>query len=193
MLKVRPVESIASYILTLPQEAYHLSILTFIYLVCWWKSLYGNWLIDDDLGIAQFSDKFRPEGKDNLGNPITELKVDYYNQETGKDKDGKQSQLQYLGVVFAGKRIFLRHKGYAKFERRMTRSIKGESKRANELGVSIAKRKIYEKFTPLGKMNYVTYAQKAAKKLGSDVIRQSIIESKLFKKVRKKIMQNQQK
>lgn len=83
------MDPLASYIYSLPQEAYHLSILTFLYLVCWYKSLYGGVLIDDDQGIFAFSDKFRPAGKDNLGNEITELKVDYYNQETGKDKDGK--------------------------------------------------------------------------------------------------------
>ncbi len=45
----------------------------------------------------------------------------------------------------------LRHKGYAKFERKMTQSIRGEVVKADRLKMSIAKRKIYEKFTPLGR------------------------------------------
>lgn len=81
---------LASYFYNLPEEAIHLVILTVTYIICWWKSLYGNFLIDDDLGVAQFSDRWRPEQKDANGNiVVTELKVDYYNHEVGKDKDGK--------------------------------------------------------------------------------------------------------
>ena len=71
----------------------------------WWKSVYGSWVIDDDMGLQQFSEGFRPEMKEvpnkgNIqigspnydqvqGNVVPELLVDYYNLETGKDKDNK--------------------------------------------------------------------------------------------------------
>jgi len=107
------------------------------------------------------------------------------------DEGGRNSKLQYLGVGFDGIRTSLRHRGYAKFERKMTKSIRGEVRNANRLSLSVAKRKIYEKFTPLGKMNYIGYAQRAAKELNSGLIKKTVKASRLFKKVNKKITQAQ--
>lgn len=70
------------------EHSYHLLIISTIFLFTWYKSVKGGFLIDDDFGIQQFSDKWRPEGKDQSG-VVPELKVDYYNQETGKDDQGK--------------------------------------------------------------------------------------------------------
>lgn len=83
----------------------HLITIYFLFFITWYKSLFGSWLIDDDSGIQQFSEGFRPEMKEvpnkgNVqigaldydriqGNVVPELLVDYYNQEVGKDKDGK--------------------------------------------------------------------------------------------------------
>jgi len=83
----------------------HLVTIYFLFFLTWWKSIYGGFCIDDDYGIQQFSDGFRPEMKelpDNKtiaigspnydqikGNVVPELLVDYYNQEVGKDKDNK--------------------------------------------------------------------------------------------------------
>ena len=66
-------------------------ILTSIYILTWHKLLSNKheFLIDDDLGIGQFSDKWRPEGKNPDGTTYNELLVDYVNHEVGKDKDGK--------------------------------------------------------------------------------------------------------
>jgi len=66
------------------QTCQHLLLIFLIYIATWWKSLFGDFLIDDDMGIQQFSDKFRPESKD-----APELLVDYYNQEVGKDDKGQ--------------------------------------------------------------------------------------------------------
>jgi len=87
------------------EQISHPILISLFFLITWFKSTKGTWLIDDDFGIAQFSDKFRPEQKTlkdgktvpisipnyNMldGEIIPELKVDYYNLETGKDAQGK--------------------------------------------------------------------------------------------------------
>ena len=107
------------------------------------------------------------------------------------DEKGKKSKLQYLGVEFDGQHTTLRHKGYAKFERKMTRIIRGEVENAHELGFAVAKRKIYEKFTTLGKTNYPGYAMRASQELGSNLIQKPVKSMRLFKKVKQKITKAQ--
>lgn len=91
--------------LNIHQEACHLSIILLLYIVTWLKSVHGSWLIDDDFGIQQFSDKFRPESKEMpdkklvpitdpnyqlvQGTVVLELIVDYYNYDIGKDEQNK--------------------------------------------------------------------------------------------------------
>lgn len=83
----------------------HLIVIFSLYLLTWWKSVKGGFCIDDDLGLQQFSDKWRPESKElpdkrliSIGSPnydkivgtlVPELLVDYINQEVGKDEKGQ--------------------------------------------------------------------------------------------------------
>lgn len=106
------------------------------------------------------------------------------------NEKGKPSKLQYLGVVFDGKNFSLRHKGYAKFERKMTRKIRQEAKIAKERRVGIAKRKIYESFSPLGKTNYVSYALRSSITLKSAVTKKLVAPGKIFKKIKQKIVKS---
>jgi len=97
------MDILASY---LTSQTFHIIALLSIFIFTWHKSLRGKFLIDDDMGIAPFSDKFRPEQKKladgkviQHGSPnydttegeiIPELKVDYYNHDLGKDDKGQQ-------------------------------------------------------------------------------------------------------
>lgn len=118
--------------------------------------------------------------------------IRFFSREAGlltcKNAELKTSRLQYLGVEFDGQWMLLRHKGYAKFERKMTQVTRHEVKVANILEVAVAKRKLYERFTPLGEMNFVTYAKRAASVLASPVIRKGILQSRLMKKIKQKII-----
>lgn len=78
----------------------NLLLLLSILLITWHKGLKGGYLIDDDQGLAQFSDKWRPEQKDAKGEIITELKVDYYNEHLGKDKDGKEIVQKFKNLQY---------------------------------------------------------------------------------------------
>jgi len=104
-----------------------------------------------------------------------------------KNKEGVDSKLQYLGVTFDGRNPALRHKGYAKFGRKMIRAIDREVRVAKKKNMALAKRKLYEKFTTLGKMNYPKYAKSAARSLDSPLIERSVKPSRLLRKIGKDI------
>lgn len=99
------------------------------------------------------------------------------------DPKGKPSKLQYLGVEFDGKSYLLRHKGRAKFERKMIRTVRKEVNKVRGLKIPLRKHKIYERFSPLGGMNYITYARRAARGLDSEQIIQSLSVHKQLKKI----------
>lgn len=103
------------------------------------------------------------------------------------NEENKPSYLQYLGVVFNGKDSGLRHKGYAKFERKMKNAIVRKIIQSQELKMPLFKRKIYEHYSPLGKQNYTKYAKRASEKLSSDMIRKQVSTSRIMKKINKKI------
>lgn len=103
------------------------------------------------------------------------------------NEKGRLSQLQYLGITFNGTDTLLRHRGYAKFERKMTRTIKVRLKKSIDNKKKLFKRKIYERFSPLGDMNYNTYAQNAATKLDSSLIQKQIKPQRIMKKINTKI------
>lgn len=80
---------IPSLFLHFKEQNLYVPIILSLYLITWFKGIYGGFCIDDDLGLQQFSDKWRPEGKDKDNKIIPELLVDYYNQEVGKDAENK--------------------------------------------------------------------------------------------------------
>ncbi len=139
------------------------------------KEFLKNQIYEVNLTIEESKTEIRffKKGRDNLLYCINER--------------GEKAELQYLGIKFDGQKMALRHKGYAKFERRMVKSIKGEILRAKEKGFDLAKRKIYEKFTSFGKKNYISYAERAAAELSSTPIKKLISKARIFKKVKKRI------
>jgi RNA-directed DNA polymerase len=103
------------------------------------------------------------------------------------DENSKSAKFQYLGIVFDGKDITLRHKGYAKFERKMKNAIVRQLIKAKENKTPIFKKKIYEKYSPFGKNNYIAYANSAGKKLSSIVIGKQVAFQKIMRKINNKL------
>jgi hypothetical protein len=103
------------------------------------------------------------------------------------NEEDKPSRLQYLGVVFDGKTMSLRHKGYAKFERRMKKAIMRKLTKANKTKTPFFKRGIYKKYSPMGENNYVSYAIKAGNRLSSEIIKKQVERHRILKKISKKI------
>lgn len=66
---------------------YHLLTIFIIFFITWRKSLYGGWCIDDDEGIAKFSERWQPEARDPSGKIVeTERVIDSYSDDNGNHK-----------------------------------------------------------------------------------------------------------
>lgn len=101
-----------------------------------------------------------------------------------QDKEGKTARLQYLGIEFDGEKLYLRHKGFAKYQRKMTKFIRKTVRKAQEKKMLPRKHLIYEKFTGFGKTTYIQYARRAAEKLGSNTIGKQIGHHRVFKAIK---------
>lgn len=106
------------------------------------------------------------------------------------NEQNKLSKLQYLGVDFYGERVFLRHKGYARFERRMKNAIVGKLIKSRKYKIPFFKRKIYETYSPLGRKNYFSYTNSATEKLKQhsfEIQNNRTCPDRILKKINKKI------
>ncbi|MBI2120915.1 MAG: hypothetical protein HYT94_04805 [Parcubacteria group bacterium] len=119
----------------------------------------------------------------------TEIRI--FHEAQGKifcaNINGNPSKLQYLGVEFNGVKTLLRHKGYAKFERKMIGKIRQEVIVGKKNKTPLSKKRIYEKYSPLGKMNYPSYAKSASRSLGSGEIGRQVGSQRIMKNIKKRI------
>jgi RNA-directed DNA polymerase len=96
--------------------------------------------------------------------------------------DGKLTTdrpLQYLGFLFDGKVARLRCHTLSRFFRRMRKAARTERhlsklRHTNGLQPQIYKRTLYERFSHLGKRNFVSYAKRSGKLLARNVIGRQI-------------------
>ena len=73
--------------------------------------------------------------------------------------------IQYLGFEFNGSNVYIRSSSMSRYYRRMSKKIDVTVKRAygnNSKANKIFKKKLYRKYTHLGKRNFITYARNAA-------------------------------
>ncbi|MEP1634631.1 MAG: antiviral reverse transcriptase Drt2 [Kangiellaceae bacterium] len=92
--------------------------------------------------------------------------------------------LQYLGFTFDGQRKLIRSAAFARFSNRMksgvrlakkTRAKRNKQKlREGKSSTPLYKRKLYERYSHLGKRNFITYGFRAAKVMESDAIRKQL-------------------
>ncbi len=83
---------------------------------------------------------------------------------TGNVSFNNPHKLQYLGLLYDGKQVFLRDTGLSKYNRKMRKAIRMRSahfrrlKADNNLnGSTIYKRTLHSRFTYIGKRNYISY------------------------------------
>lgn len=133
----------------------------------------------------------------NLVIEKTKTEVRFFSKEKDTllcfDETKKPSKLQYLGVNYDGSNFTLRHKGYASFERRMTKAVTSATKRAHKHKRGVSKKMIYERFTPFGDMNYITYVKMASEKLKDIKIVAPVRAKRLINKIKSKIIKAKQK
>ncbi|WP_045421508.1 antiviral reverse transcriptase Drt2 [Vibrio jasicida] len=107
--------------------------------------------------------------------------------------------LQYLGFMFDGKNIYLRSSSLARYSERMRRGVRlakktmqKYNKQRIEEGKSergLYKKKLYSRYTHLGKRNFITYGMRASKKMDSLEIKKQLkpLYSRLQEEINKKL------
>ncbi|EHP41354.1 hypothetical protein OR16_20937 [Cupriavidus basilensis OR16] len=92
--------------------------------------------------------------------------------------------LQYLGFLFDGQRILLRSASLARYSERMRRGVRlakatarsrnEKRKERGEAIVPLRLRKLYKRYSYLGRRNFISYATKAARTMDAEGIRKQI-------------------
>jgi hypothetical protein len=84
--------------------------------------------------------------------------------------------LQYLGFTFDGQQRLIRSKTLANYYRRMRRAVR-RAKRAAEENPEhsqVFRRKLYRRFTHLGRQNFISYAYRSAQTLDDERVRRQV-------------------
>lgn len=92
--------------------------------------------------------------------------------------------LQYLGFMFDGENTYLRSSSISRYHHKMKRGISLATKTANKRNAlrqqrgdpnkNLYKKKIYERYSFLGKSNFVTYGHRAQKTMHSTLIKKQV-------------------
>jgi len=92
--------------------------------------------------------------------------------------------LQYLGFVFDGTQVLLRSASLARYSERMRRGVrlaKATMRKRNRARASrgeanqpLYKKKIFQRYTHLGRQNFLSYGYRAAKLMGSKSIKRQL-------------------
>ncbi|MBJ6799022.1 antiviral reverse transcriptase Drt2 [Geomonas propionica] len=122
-----------------------------------------------------------------INDEIEKLGLSINNDKTEKtyfSQDGEgaltaDTPMQYLGFKFDGKKKFLRSKTLSRYWRRLktgVRSATKAAKAAKKRGENgqVFKQELYEKFTHLGKNNFVRYAYRASDKMNEEAIKRQL-------------------
>lgn len=106
--------------------------------------------------------------------------------------------LQYLGFTFDGQQILIRSAAFARYSNRMKRGVrlaKATCRRWNNIrthrGASnkkLYRRKLYQRYSYLGRRNFVTYGYRAAEVMNSQAIRGQLkpLWQRLIEEIEKK-------
>jgi hypothetical protein len=112
-------------------------------------------------------------------------------------KTNHERNLQYLGIEFNGRNAYIRSSTVARFYRRLSHHVKFECgrykyrKNVKKLpGPFLRKRRLYEKFTDLGKQNFLSYCKSVSQANTKSKIDAQINGKKAIKIVKRKIGYN---
>lgn len=95
--------------------------------------------------------------------------------------------LQYLGFLYDGERVTIRSQTLARYWRKTIQGVRAAKRRAAKNGSfpKLRKRKIYSRFSHLGKMNLHTYKRVAQRKISFEGIKQQF--SRSWRKLQKEL------
>lgn len=115
---------------------------------------------------------------------INKKKTEISNFSLTAGKQKSDRPLQYLGFTFDGERILIRSAAFARFSGKMKGGVKLAQRTCEKRNIirqekglaerDLYKRKIYERYSHLGKQNFLTYGYRAADKMNSKSIRKQL-------------------
>jgi len=168
-------------------------MIDFDFLMCkTMNSLGGDYFryCDDMLFIVPTEERNKIAGfvKQNVQNIHIDINTDKTEIRTfSVDSFGNQTSdkpLQYLGFTFDGQRTLLRSASLARYSDRMKRGVrfaKATMRKRNkckairgEAPTALYTRKLYARYTHLGKCNFLRYGYRAAKIMNSPAIRRQL-------------------
>jgi len=124
------------------------------------------------------------DGIKKLGLTINESKKEIRKFYITPDGQRCDRPVQYLGFVFDGQKIVLRSASLARFSAKMKKGVWIAKSSMHKINAARAKRgqeprkiyrkKIYERYSYIGKHNFISYGLKAAKTMDSDAIRKQL-------------------
>ncbi|MFB2579436.1 antiviral reverse transcriptase Drt2 [Acinetobacter sp. c2-A9] len=117
-------------------------------------------------------------------NPAKTQKIifnDLKIQITGKSTFNQPTRLQYLGIEFDGENVFVRDKGLSRHRYKMRKAIRMRGnhyrrlKANNQLSKNgIFERKLYVRYTYIGRRNYPKYVYRVSENFNSYTVRKQI-------------------
>lgn len=152
--------------------------------------------------IIMVCDKIKyPEVKKFVCEKIADLKLEIQSEKTEirlfsvesdgalscVDEENNVAELQYLGIQTNGRREILRGKTVAKYQRRITGSVKKEIILAKKSKNQIAKKRLNKKYIHTEKRSFIAYAKMSTKILKSDELKKQFSERQIIKVIDRKI------
>lgn len=139
---------------------------------------------DDILWIApaEHADTIQNRTISTLSDQGSALGINHAKTTVSRFVDGKVSEgpiVQYLGFTFDGKNRRIRSQTLSKFWRKVVFGVRAARRRARSASSEggdgkLYKRKIYRRFTHLGRRNFLSYARRAWSKPGAGGVRKQL-------------------
>ncbi|PKG39664.1 antiviral reverse transcriptase Drt2 [Psychromonas sp. Urea-02u-13] len=144
---------------------------------------------DDMLFIVPINKKieveaFATQEINKIGLSVNQKKTEIRTFTICEGKLTADKHLQYLGFMFDGENIYLRSSSLARYSVRMRRGVRLAKKtmlKYNNLRLAsgngerkLFKKKLYSRYTHLGKRNFITYGLRAAKTMDSPSIKRQL-------------------
>ncbi|MGB5989289.1 MAG: antiviral reverse transcriptase Drt2 [Marinifilaceae bacterium] len=110
----------------------------------------------------------------NSKTEVTKFIFDKVGELRGYDNNHKYRNLQYLGFEFNGQNTYIRSSSMSRYNRRMSAMIRKNLKAAygsKSIGNKVFKKKLYERYSDVGKRNFITYAERASEYMQSSTIK----------------------
>lgn len=135
-------------------------------------------------GFSEHIERLASQKLNDSGLTLNADKTEIRNFNEAKSGIISDKPLQYLGFLFDGQKILIRSSAFARFSERMKKGVKTAKRTMKKRNKSRArkgltpsplyKQKIYERYSHLGKRNFIRYGHRAALIMNSKSIKKQL-------------------